>query len=275
MKKNIPQILYHYTRLENLTSIIRREEKDSMPELVFWLTNFKLMNDISEGGYIRKVLLYSDPKFSYTKIPDMYVLSLCKEHNNLSMWKEYADNVSGIVLALDPYVLTQSKYRCMQELYKCSYDEKKNKKCITQIAKDVNQYIGSKTWEDKVLQTSHYAKEHPEYIKDRKVILTDKYSALFQKFAPILALKKQCYSYENEWRLIYNNYTSDLLHFRINDNHRMIEYWEFHANIEALKGIYVGSNNHKDTINSIRKYLNNIGLETNIYIKKVNLPYRK
>lgn len=273
MDKDSPKTLFHYTKLKNLTSIIRKNSHDEA-ELVFWLTNFKQLDDISEGGYIRKMLTKADSRFSFTSLPDMYVLSLCKKPDCLPMWKEYADDVRGIVLALNSEILLQSKYRSLQTLYPCQYNEKTNFEFIRQVVNNINQYIGSKDWENHLFQISHYAKEHPDFLKDKRTILASKYSAFSKEFAPILAFKDKHYFYEKEYRLIYDNYTPSLLNYRVKDNRRMIEYWEFHVSIDALEGIYVGSNNNKSTIDVIKKYIANLALKKNVFVEDICIPYR-
>lgn len=109
-------LLYHYTKLENLTSIVKKDG------LVFWLTEYKELDDPTEGDYILKVQQEYYSGWTNNNV-DLYVLSLCEQFDNLSMWREYANNASGIALGIETDKIRPSKF---YNLVCCDYGNQMN-----------------------------------------------------------------------------------------------------------------------------------------------------
>ncbi len=87
--------LYHYTSLENLPLIVRKDGY-----LEFLLTDYMDFDDPSEGKKMWEVIRDVDKKW-VEDIWERFVISFCIENDNLAMLKEYANNASGVVLAIN------------------------------------------------------------------------------------------------------------------------------------------------------------------------------
>lgn len=104
------EYLYHYTSTENINNILNGEE--------LWVTHIKGLNDMTEGVYVRTIVLEiineflettSLPKKHYQGFIDVfnrgydsaqpfspYVLSLSKNKDSLNMWHSYTEIGSGV-----------------------------------------------------------------------------------------------------------------------------------------------------------------------------------
>lgn len=270
MSKEIPDILYHYTRLENLLNIIR-EGKEG-PELVFWMTHFRQLNDAAEGETLNNVIADLCPEWGINPIPDMYVLSLCGSKENLPLWKEYANDAKGIAIALDSNIILNNTADFQREIVKCEYGGTENLNAIRQSIKELDKYVESDEGKARIDKMFNYER-YPELrnYPHKKWIL--KMGEIKKFFKPLLAFKTPCYYYEDEYRLTVDGFNAERIKYHIKSD-RVIEYREYHIDIKALKGIYIGSNNTDETADYTRRFIRNLELEQNVIVERVDLPYR-
>lgn len=268
--KEIPDILYHYTLLENLQNIIRAGKTGA--ELVFWLTHFRQLNDAEEGAALDKTIADLCPEWGINPIPDMYVLSLCGSKENLPLWKEYANDAKGIVIALDSNIIINNTLDFRKEIVKCEYGETENLKAIRQSIKDLDKYIESDEGKVRIENMFNYER-YPELRNNPHKRWILKMGEIRKYFKPLLAFKAPCYYYEDEYRLTVDGYNAERIKYHVKDD-RLIEYREYHIDIKALKGIYIGSNNTEETTEYVRRYIMNLALKQNIDVERIKLPYR-
>ena len=269
----IPDVLYHYTRLENLQNIIRTGKDGA--ELVFWLTNFRQMDDPSEGKVLEDTIKEVVPDFNLRNIPDAYILSMCGNVDNLPMWREYADNAQGIAIALDRQIIENNIKDVRRPILKCEYDKIKTLSAIKERLIETNKKYEDGTWIEDEHRVANFNR-FPE-LKGRpenKSIL--RYLDVRKYFNELIAFKDCHYYYENEYRLpIIEGYYAERQNYRVK-NKRVIEYREYHIDIESLKGVYVGSNNKfaEEVVQTVRRYINGLNLLHNVNIDILELPYR-
>lgn len=266
----IPSVLYHYTRLENLQNIIRTGDKGV--ELVFWLTHFRQLNDAAEGAALDKTIADLIPEWGINPIPDMYVLSLCGSKENLPLWKEYANDAKGIAIALDSNIILNNTADLKKEIVKCEYGETENLNAIRQSIKDLDLYIESDEGKARIANMFNYERfpELRNYPHNRWIL---KMGEIKRFFKPLLAFKAPCYYYEDEYRLTVDGFYAERIKYHVKGD-RLIEYREYHIDIKALKGIYLGSNNTEDTAEYIRRFIRNFELKQDVMVNRVDLPYR-
>ena len=248
--------LYHYTKIEYLTSIVQKDK------LSFWLTNYKEFDDRSEGEYILKVQQEFYPDWVYNNI-ERYVLSLSKRNDNLPMWKEYANNATGIALEIETDNIKPSIF-C--RLLSCDYDLKtiKERSEAIRIIKEEYKDIDAK------IKYADYCKRfpnlEPQDLKDfnEKIVVMN-------ESVELIRVKRPCYSYEEEVRLIVNPY-NDNFHLLFK-NGKLRRCYEYNIDKDALTKIYVGSNNSEDIVAEVKAYLEVSGY-VRIDVEKVDLPYK-
>jgi len=250
-------LLYHYTKLENLTSIVKKDG------LVFWLTEYKELDDPTEGDYILKVQQEYYSGWTNNNV-DLYVLSLCEQFDNLSMWREYANNASGIALGIETDKIRPSKF---YNLVCCDYGNQMNSLYKQELDSEMESMSSIESIE-KYLKTSERfpdlsLEDIKEFNKKMKVM-----SGSYKQ----LCVKSPYYSYEKEWRYIVK--LSDISQFRYYfKGGKLKKSYEFRIQPDAFAKIYVGSNNSDVIIEEVEKYLKMVGYE-HIPIEKLNLPYR-
>lgn len=113
---------YHYTSKNAISGILRKNSPNGQ-EICLWVTRYDCFEDTEEysGGikllhdylvnYEAKHSIPNQNRLSYyfkeesiagnINIPSPYIASLSKRPDNDYMWKKYADNNNGVVLALD------------------------------------------------------------------------------------------------------------------------------------------------------------------------------
>lgn len=108
-------LLYHYTSLDALRSILGKE-------ICLWATHYLHLNDPSEQIWAEKYVLEaikrdsdytndSNEEFKAWFEKQAYILSLCKKGDDRNMWRLYCDDGKGVCLVLDRNLL--SNY-CLQ-----------------------------------------------------------------------------------------------------------------------------------------------------------------
>ena len=269
----IPNVLYHYTRLENLQNIIRKGDEGA--ELVFWLTHFRQMDDPSEGKVLEDTVKEVVPEFNLRNIPDAYVLSMCGSVDNLPMWREYADNAQGIAIALNRILIESNTKDVRRTILKCEYDKGKTLSAIKERLKKTNRKYKDGTWIEEEYRVANFDR-YPE-LKGRpenESIL--RYLDFRNYFNELIAFKDSHYYYENEYRLpIIEGFYDGRHKYRVNKK-RVIDFREYHIDIEALNGVFVGPNNKyaEEVVCHIKRYINSLNLSHHVDINKIELPYR-
>ena len=159
-------------------------------------------------------------------------------------------------------------------ILKCEYDKGKTLNAIKDRLKETNKKYEYGTW----IEEEHCVANFDIFPKlkgrsENKSIL--RYLDVRKYFNELMAFKDYHYYYENEYRLPITGYYDGRQKFRVN-NKRLIEFREYHIDIEALKGVYVGSNNKyaEEVVRFIRRYINRLNLSHQVNIDIINFPYR-
>lgn len=230
--------LYHYTTLENLPQIVKKDH------LEFLLSDYMDFDDPSEGRKMWEVIREIDKKW-VEDISERFVISFCLENDNLAMLKEYANNASGVVLAIN------SDYLNKGSLFQCRYDlslVEHIKNRILRIKEDF------KNRKDKTGLDDTYERG---YIK--------------REMAKLLAIKDPHYDYENEWRLRMSGRMENVV-FQFKRG-RLRQRYPLEVDIKALEKIYVGPNNSPSVIDEIKMYLRYTAI-SKLEVEMLKVPYR-
>ena len=236
-------ILYHYTKLENLPLIVQEDK------LEFIMTDYMHFDDRSEGRYAFDVPRRVYKKWYYD-VGKRFVLSLCREKDNLPMLKEYANNASGLVLGIN------TDYIAVGDLYECKYDP-------------------SEIWmieENMKAIKNHYNAIDPLNQQSTDITIRNLEKSLIQEEQnKLLAFKNPHYKYEKEWRVLKKVQRGNI-NFRFK-NGKLIHFSYYHLDRNSLESIYVGPNNSKSILGEIKKYLQHIKL-INIEPQMLQVPYK-
>ena len=269
----IPDVLYHYTRLENLQNIIRTGNDGG--ELVFWLTHFRQMDDPSEGKILEDTVKEIVPEFNLHNIPDAYILSMCGNVDNLPMWREYADNAQGIAIALDRQMIECNTKDVRRAIQKCEYDKGKTLNAIKERLRETNIKFEDGSWIEGEYRVTNFDK-FPELKGRPENISILRYLDVRKFFNELVTFKDCHYYYENEYRLpIIYGYYAERQKIRVNKK-RVIDFREYHIDIRALKGVYVGPNNKnaEEVVHYIGRHINSLNLPQQVDVEIVDLPYK-
>lgn len=248
--------LYHYTRLENLTSIVQEDK------LSFWLTDYRHFDDPSEGEFILKIQKQYYPNCEYNNI-ERYVLSLSKRNNNLPMWKEYACNATGIALEIETDKIKPSSYSL---LLPCIYNQEIVREWSEKVKSIIDNYGIQEVKEKYISFCENYPKIAPKDLKDF-FEKTDVWDACVE----LIRVKHVCYSYEEEFRYIVKAWDDRFKY--IFKNRELTRVYEYDVDKAALSKVFVGPNNPESVVHNIKNYLQLIGLRE-IDVVKVDLPYK-
>lgn len=248
--------LYHYTKLENLPLIVQEDK------LSFWLTNYKEFDDKSEGEYILKVQQKYYPHWNYNNI-DRYVLSLCKRYDNLPMWKEYANDATGIALEIET---DRIKTGIFVKLLECDYNEEtiRERSEAIKAVKDRYEAIDAET------KYGDYCKRFPDLNPQEYKDNCEKF-AVMKESVELIRVKHPCFHYEAEIRLIVQPFNNNF-HYCFRNGKLRICY-EYHIDKMALTKIYVGSNNNDSVMKNVKAYMGYVGYD-DFDVEKIDLPYK-
>ena len=274
-EKQKPQTdtIYHYCPLPALIAILESR--------CLWTSNFKFMNDRSEGVFLLNRLsqlhsfgLESETEFLKEKLADVFIVSFTERPDDLYQWKLYADQGNGASIAFSSDIFgddfgypidLRERYEIEKPRYglvKTIYSEKDQLdmlgtflKCFSKLKEDIRNPV-----------------------QDR---LFKKF--LYRGFAIISSRSKsEAWQSENEWRLVgfYENVNADLdnpekfvhrandendqLYFRISSDNRLVPYYKWPFNLNVIKEIKLGplnNSNYKDLKYSLRTFFISRGLE--------------
>lgn len=291
-----PEILYHYTSLEVLYSILENvdtkevkneinAESDSF--LILRGTDITYLNDFSEfelvPGMLAKAIkdiednlepsekknLSSIITSSYLKeianffgMFTVHVSSFSENSDNLPMWSTYGQEGKGVAIGFDFSKIIewlQSIDIDRPMLIKCSYNHEQYKEPIQEMANEIYQKFSRKG--DRI-----------------SVSGIPKFEFLAEYFS---SLKNFAYEYENEWRLIKVASESDNILKKCQMKNGIIKpYIEHNIPLDALKEIVVGPCSNIELIHkSIEFSRNRVRSKTrksnfDFVIKNSKIPYR-
>ncbi|OHD85618.1 MAG: hypothetical protein A3I60_05780 [Sulfuricurvum sp. RIFCSPLOWO2_02_FULL_43_45] len=253
-------LLYHYTSLEGFIGILSNQN--------IWATEYSFLNDSSELGYglsiVKKLLKkYIDENndalvckfFEYVLnylndealIHQFFIASFSEHKDQLSQWKGYGRNGSGVSLGFDFKDLTRWK---REEIL------------------DINIYIKPVIYE-KEIQEKEITKILDLLMKHIKTLKTiDKIETIASCLAGFLIeksifFKSLAFQEENEWRIVYNNIgTSSVprkdVKFRIVDS-KILPYLELRLVAEKAKlpinEIVYGAKNNFDNLRKVLQHI--------------------
>lgn len=209
------KIVYHYTSVDSLFKILGVVGDF----FYFRATHAHFLNDPSEYKYaieifmesmveyekqknirIRKSDSLSEAKIFFSGLSlmpgDPYLLSFSNILDDLSMWRSYGKDGTGVAIGLDSEMLSQKENEPNTSFIECIYDQE------IVISKLV------KLWE------SEYDKVNIE--KDNNSISSIR--LLTSIFYLCFAAKRNPYAIENEWRLCKNKTPDDKVEFRVSQN---------------------------------------------------------
>ena len=278
-------LIFHYTSTETLLNILsRRHDKEHLNKnkdnVCFRATHAKFLNDPTEYEFALTLLEKSLLKYEkenpgkngvsqiFTKDSksdlislapgEPFLFSLAEHSDNLSMWRAYGTDGSGVSIGLDKKMLNE--YANAKDIYntsfiQCSYGLNKNISRLTTF------------W-------STLYDNMPLYIQKRAIEGRD-----FQKFLRILehcfSIKSEAYKEENEWRLCTNEAFKKNIKYRIRSG-LIIPYIEHYFIKDIIKRIVIGPCADKElSEKSIIMVLKTFGYNmNNISVIKSIVPYR-
>ena len=211
-----PDILYHYTSLDALFSIITNIDYEDESNVSFTLraTHASFLSDLNEGRLLsealRKLGVSEVMLWSAEAIQGYpFVLSLSELNDNLNMWRCYADNGKGVSIGLDKSILEELHYNPNEgKLVKCDYVTKE--KLIDKLKdKDI----------DKIQENDFKPLD--------RLMRND-----------LLTYKDESFHAEKEWRISIFFFFSN---YRINNKEGLIiPYVEIRPPVAAIKTITIG-----------------------------------
>jgi len=226
--------LYHYTNLDALIGILRKEH------ICFWGTRYDSMNDPTDYSYARDFIipklrefLDKTPQKPYEYIPSYpYIVSFSKEKDDFNMWRMYNADI-----ALEFESDTIDKY--LRE-----YNRKENNIQFQLFGEC--KYVDDNNIEDKFVELFNKAEQCDD------IFLTAQ--------EQVSLLKRKEFENENEFRLYtFDRYSSRFIgktgefidcEIPVNikvkcvRNRDIVFYKEFHLPKEALTGIIINSNDN-------------------------------
>lgn len=182
------RIIYHYTNLNALISILSNDE------ILLWATNVSYLNDpneIREGiDIVQKICNKPIHPGSFR---NYYVSSFSKDQDSLVMWSQYASKGNGCALGFDMDIITPS----FLFMVNCTYGIEETSKSLSDLLNLTQK--GHLI----VLGGSQLTKEQITEIKD-----INETNILIQT---CLSAKNMSYRHENEFRgVIYEDTTSNI-----------------------------------------------------------------
>jgi hypothetical protein len=279
-------MIYHYTSTEALLKILSRDHESVTKEnyknkVCLRATHAKFLNDPhefelaltlleksllkfekenpSKNGLSRLIKEYDTSKLLLLAPPgEPYLFALSEHPDNLSMWRAYGINGTGVSIGLDKKMLFDYENENSNTLFSpCYYDLDEN---ISRL---------STFW------SSIYDKM-PLYINEGKI--EGKTARDFQDFLKIIrhcfSIKSSAYIDEKEWRLCSLRTPKDVK-YRIRSG-LLIPYIEHYFRKDIIKSIVIGPcSDAQLSERSIKLALMTFGYNTeNVLITISQVPYR-
>ena len=270
-----PDILYHYTTMGTLQSILNNVKEKGT--LILRGTHVEYLNDETE--YVLACRLLTDMLKEYANTMDTadrkgifknmnakmfdkigslltgkpYVTSLSENHDNLPMWNTYGDNGRGVTIGIKK----ESIVNFDASLVRCSYYEESFKLYMNPFIK--------KLYKGLSFTGNRYSYEDPDFYLG--ILYT-----LIKHFA---------YEYENEWRIVKCASNGDVKYQERNG--LLKPYIEHTFEKDALKEIIIGPCADKELAKKlIECILEKVGYDISdenkenfIKIRKSEVPFRQ
>lgn len=286
------KVVYHYTSLGTLQSILNRmeaEEKKNNPfNLVLRGTQVEYLNDHMEfkigsqlltdsihdheknlSEHENKNIAHNLNEASWKKLATSldietlpFITSFSEEKDSLPMWQMYGQGGKGIAIGIEKCDINSTNYKSKPGYpvwCKCEYDKTAYKRFLERHISDIYKYI--------------------EFHNNRWQINFYK-NVYISEF--LCMLKHTAFSYEKEWRLVNTYSTNDVnkdISFLEKDG--MVKpYVEHFLHNSLLKKIIVGPSPNQHIIcKTVRMMLERAGYETGLSSKKITvipsiIPYR-
>lgn len=254
--ENNSQIVYHYTDLNALISILGKNC------ITLRATNCLYLNDsneIIEG--IESIKRVENTNISDSAFRSYYLTSFSQQPDCLSMWGMYAANGSGCAIGFDLDIISRS----FDGFIRCTYGKE-------DIDNELRNFLnllrnGVCTFFPANGGSATFKKNSG---KDLEGMITNQY------IATCLGSKNENYRFEDEIRcFIGNHYNKNEVHFKVK-NGMVIPFLNIEIPKDALKSIVIGPTNKSElTIQSITHMLliNEYDLH-HINLRASKVPYR-
>ena len=277
-----PEILYHYTSLDVLFSILNNvkytDEQQKIPEsLTLQATRVDFFNDPTEYEFLGSCIIsamkryeddnpdlrekitdfiYSTPWGLYVFDAKPYLVSFSELEDSLSMWRFYGNNGRGIAIGLDRTIL-QNHLNTRSHFSLCKCDYFTREEVIAQFA---TEEIYNKVIE---LQPDEYdGKFWTAFPPD---------SALINNREARLRIKHKSYADECEWRLVFDGITKQ--NFKVRST-VIVPYVNIEIPIEALRRIIVGPCTEGiKTVTSIMEFCYSKSINCRNGVSSSDVPY--
>lgn len=283
MKTSQPKILYHYTTMSVLCSLLNNLEysidKEGNPnyKLKFWISDYRYMNDWSESifflntignAFLRYQKKYSlEDKSAYFTTTfslwdqlkgDKYILSLSENEDSLTMWRGYGANGQGVAIGLNA------------------------EKILQFISENSSVYFFKMNYVNIATHMMSFSEKDLEQIyNDIKIEDDGSVSGSWGSFSELyeanyLSYKNEAYRDENEWRLTLIK--DKECKYREN-NGVIIPYCEIKIPIEFVENIIIGPSANKELSkltlqNMIDHKIKVEPIANNIKISNSDIPYK-
>lgn len=284
-----PRIVYHYTTMDTLQTILERIESEenktpnetSLNCFVLRGTHIEFLNDIMEFKLAAKLMadLIKEHELSLDeksnkhiskKLDENYwkklatfhglmtppfITSFSENNDSLPMWRAYGHDGKGVAIGIDKTPLRETSFNSTSGFpvwVKCSYDSNRLKNIFSLGIAEVYNYFELK--DDKLT-----LKGFPDFVT---------LSAYFSM------LKNVAYEYEHEWRLVKNyaisNYEKEI-YFQEKGGFLRPYVGHFLPN-NILKEIIIGPcSDYKTSKKSLKMSLERAGYSVNRKIKDKHL----
>lgn len=244
-----PTLMYHYTSLDAMLGIIRRDN------IVMWATHYQYLNDKDEIIKGVTTMKAHEPSISLGIFENLFILSFSKTSDDLSMWYMYSSGYSGCMLGFRQSIVSG-------DMSVCTYG---NEEAEFQI-KGIKQLLTKGTLEGVDENTS---KSSYNLLMDKEFILKKSI------FATAVGFKNKEFAFEKEVRFYVDlkKEFHSIIKYRKRNN-EIIPYVECLIDKDALAEIWIPNNEATPrTKASLERMLNQYGYN-NTKVKVSNTSFR-
>lgn len=272
------KLLYHYTSLQGLLSIVRCKS--------LWASDIRYVNDAQElqhfgalvntailtrleGGSPHAIILQQLRNWLPSRLSDgpmLFAASFTESGNLLSQWRGYCPHGKGVSLAFDPVQLIEAGEHAAFQIGRCEYDIRRQEAVAEQVvsrAIEIAEAAGP--------SPAHHATQSFHHV----------FHDLEADLLRVAALMKSpAFKEENEWRLVspvFSNYVEPPIRYREGAT-TLVPYLELPlpqgSRSIALQHVFVGPTpNPNLSISSVLKFLSREGIRPT-RVSNSGVPYR-
>jgi len=274
--------LHHYCSLSSLIGIIESS--------TIWTSNYKFMNDRSEGVYLLNSIskdhhqnLENEIEFIKKKSADIFIASFSEEKDDLYQWKLYGDSGKGVNIKFD-FDHEGGTYLAMPIDLRETYSLEMPRFDLVKVNYNSND------------QKEFFANLLRSFINLKSEIENPEQERIFKKFlyrgiaGHSSLTKSEAWKNEKEWRLVgyYDNANADLedmekfqhkdpLSFRLSSDNRLIPYYKYPIDVTQIKEIKFGPlnrNNFEGLENSMKTFFVTRGINPpKMSLSNIDLAY--